>query len=115
MSRIEVLDRESWNDFLESDVAVLMLAKSDCAACKAWTEELEAALGEPGRWAEVRFAKLVLDQPGLGRFKKSNPWLTQVDALPFNVIYKHGERVKSFAGGGLERLENRLRRVVESA
>jgi hypothetical protein len=53
---------------------------------------------------------MVLDQRGLIELK-ANPWLAEVDVLPFNVIYVGGERVKTFAGGGLERLRNRLARI----
>ena len=111
MSRLEQLEGERWKDLTAAPVAVLMLGKSTCAACNAFTEELEAALGRAGFWPEVRFGKMLLDRPGLASFKRASPWLAEAQDLPYTVIYVKGERFKAFAGGGLERLENRLRQV----
>ena len=112
MSRVETLDKSNWEDFLAADAAVLILAKTTCQNCATWSSELDAALAEEGAWPEVRFGKLYLDQPGLIAFKKSNPWIAEVDVLPFNVIYVKGEQVKTFAGGGMDRLRNRLNRIL---
>lgn len=113
MSAVEMVTRESWKEFLASPVAVLMLAKTDCGSCAAWTEELNAFLASGEAPEGVRFGKLYLDKPGLIEFKKGNPWIAELDVLPFNVIYVAGERMKSFAGSGVDRLLSRLRRVME--
>ena len=89
-----------------------MLGKSDCPACAAWTEELTAFLEGDSEWTSVRFGKLLLDQPGLGSFKKANPWLAGLKDLPLNLIYIKGEKVKEFLGSGTERLANRLSRLL---
>jgi hypothetical protein len=115
MSRIESLDAKNWEAFLASDAAVLILAKTTCANCSKWAEELEAALVDDTELTGVRFGKLYLDKPGLIAFKKANPWIADVDDLPFNAIYVKGEQVKSWAGGGFERLKNRLNRVLDTA
>lgn len=114
MSRIEVLDANNWEDFLAAEAAVLILAKTTCNNCKEWSTELEAAFAQEDTFPGVRFGKLFLDQRGLIAFKKANPWIAEVDVLPFNVIYSKGERVKTFAGGGMDRLRNRLERVMGS-
>ncbi len=114
MSRLEALDGQAWEDFLAAPVAVLVLGKSDCQACAQWSEELESYLEDDGRWEQVRFGKILLDTPGLASFKKANPWLAELDALPSTQIYLQGERVKSFAGGGVVRLESRLGRLLDS-
>jgi hypothetical protein len=113
MSRLEALDGTSWQAFLSAPTAVLMLGKSDCAACAAWTEELEAFLAADERWRDVRFGKLLLDRPGLVSFKRANPWIAELDVLPVNVIYRDGKEAKRFAGGGIDRLVARLERVME--
>jgi len=124
--RLEVIDGQTWRDFVGSDVAVLMLGKSDCEACARWTEELVSFLasgastdatgpGAPGL-AGVRFGKMLLDQKGLTDFKRDNgAWLKDVDVLPFNVIYRRGQIAKSFAGSGIERLTNRLQGVLATS
>ena len=62
MSHLETIVRENWEDFLAAPAAVLMLGKSDCPACAAWTEELTAFLESDSEWTSVRFGKLLLEQ-----------------------------------------------------
>ena len=64
-----------------------------------------------GQWQHVAFGKLELDRPGLGSFKKANTWLSEVDDLPFTILYMAGDRKKNFVGSGIERLVNRMNRV----
>ena len=109
MGRLERVDGSNWRDFVAATVAVLMLGKSDCAVCAAWTEELEAFLAQDTEWTAVRFGKMLLDEGRLVDFKRANPWLAEVDVLPFNQIWVNGERSKSFAGSGVDRLVPRLR------
>ncbi len=110
--RLETIDGQNWESFVAAPVAVLMLGKSDCEACGAWTTELSDWLRGDEAFRHVRFGKLLLDTPGMISFKRANPWLADVDSLPFNLIYAGGERVKQFAGGGVERLVSRLERVA---
>ena len=42
MSRLEKIDGRTWRDFVQAPVAVLVLGKTDCPNCAAWTAELEA-------------------------------------------------------------------------
>jgi hypothetical protein len=111
--RLESIDGKNWEEFVSAPVAVLMLGKTDCNACKDWTEELTELLADATKWPEVRFGKMLIDTRGLIGFKKANPWLAEVDSLPFNVLYAKGERVKSWAGCGTDRLAKRLARVLE--
>jgi len=110
---IEPIGAGEWEAFIAHDpAAVLVLTKSDCAACAAWSEELTAWLESGDAPEGVRVGKMVLDVPGLGAFKKASPWLKGVDSLPFNVIYANGEVAKQFAGSGVARLEGRLAKVL---
>ena len=110
--RLEAVDNKNWREFVAAPKSVLMLGKSDCAACAEWTAELEQFLATDEEWKDVRFGKMLLDKPGLIDFKRANPWIAELDVLPFNQIYLSGERSKSFAGGGVERLVNRLRNLT---
>jgi hypothetical protein len=94
---------------------VLVLGKSDCPACNAWTAELEAFLESDAAWRHVRFGKLLLDKSGLISFKRANPWIAELEVLPHNVVYHDGERVVEFSGAGVERLTARLSRVLPAA
>ena len=110
--KLEKIDGQNWEAFLAAPAAVLMLGKSDCEACAAWTAELEAFLEKDERWRHVRFGKLLLDKPGLIAFKRANPWIAELDSLPMNVLYVNGRESKRFAGGGIERLVTRLERAL---
>jgi len=114
-ARLEKIDGQNWEAFLAAPVAVLMLGKSDCEACAAWTAELEAFLASDERWRQVRFGKLLLDKPGLIAFKRANPWIAELDVLPTTVVYVNGKEEKRFAGSGVERLVTRLERATEGA
>ena len=116
MNRLEILDGESWESLVSSDLAVLMLGKSDCEACGRWTEELETFLATDEEMSDVRFGKLLLDKPGLGSFKRAHgEWVAGLENLPYTVIWVRGERRKEFAGTGIDRLLNRLRGVREQS
>ncbi len=110
--QVEMLDRKNWEEFLSSPLNVLILAKSDCGACKTWQAELNEFLKGDEDFSKVRFGNLELDQPGLVGFKRANPWVAEIHDLPYTLIYKDGEQFKKFAGGGVERLTNRLRRAL---
>ena len=105
---MEQLGPKDWAEFLESPIAVLVLGKNGCAACEKWSEELKSFEIPEG----VRLGKMLLDTPGLGRFKIAHDWVSSVDVLPFNAIYVDGEVKKQWAGGGVERLQNRLGRFL---
>lgn len=111
MSQLEELTPDNWEDFSKADVAVMVLGKTDCPACNEWSGELTQALADNTLPDNVRFGKLIINQKGLLSFKKANPWLAEVDQLPFNVIYQQGEIVKKYAGGGVDRLQTRLSRL----
>ncbi|MDP6869515.1 MAG: hypothetical protein QGI21_01930 [Candidatus Poseidoniaceae archaeon] len=105
---MEILGPKDWEEFLNAPIAVLVLGKAGCAACEKWSEKLSHFQIPDG----VRIGKIMLDAPGFGRFKIANEWVANVDALPFNTLYINGEIMKSWAGGGLERLQNRLNRFI---
>jgi len=114
--RIEVVSDANWREFCSAPVAVLMLAESGCPACRAWTEELRGHL-EPGPvWPQVRFGKIELDLAEAEGFKAANAdWLALVEGIPFSVLYVDGEPRASFAGGGVRRLDTRLRQYASSS
>ena len=110
---LEKVDGGNWRDFIAAPVAVLMLGKKDCEACKAFTTELETFLAQDTDWEHVRVGKMILDEGGLFEFKRASLWLADVDELPFVQIYVGGKRWKNFAGGGIDRLVSRLQSLPE--
>jgi len=105
---MEILNQSNWEEFLSSPISVLILSKTDCQSCDTWFLELETyELPE-----NIRLGKLQLDSPGLGRFKMTNDWVANIDILPFNAIYVDGKVKMQWAGGGIDRLQNRLNQFM---
>jgi len=111
MTRLEAIDGTTWEGLLAAPWSVLMLGKSDCGHCAEYTEELQTFLAADQTYGDVRFGKILLDRGGLAGFKRANPWLADVDVLPYTLIYRGGEKVAEFAGGGIGRLSARLERL----
>lgn len=105
---MQSLDKSNWEEFLSSPVSVLILSKADCQLCEAWFFELESYEIPKN----IRLGKLLLDSPGLGRFKMANDWVANIDILPFNAIYVDGKVKMQWAGGGIDRLQTRLNRFM---
>jgi len=110
-TQLEEIDGLSWEALVATPWSVLMLGKSDCEHCAEYTEELHTFLATDTTYADVRFGKILLDRGGLVGFKRANPWLAEVDVLPYTLIYRGGEKVSEFAGGGVGRLQSRLDRL----
>ena len=105
---MEILNQSNWEEFLSSPVSLLILSKTDCQLCDKWFSELEAyELPD-----SIRLGKMLLDSPGLGRFKMENNWVANIDILPFNAIFVEGKVKIQWAGGGMDRLQTRLNRFM---
>jgi alkyl hydroperoxide reductase subunit AhpC len=91
----------------QADRGVLVLTKNDCGHCAAYGKEIEALLAA-GELDGVAIAKLVLNEDGATRFKRANPWLSEVTTLPYTVLYERGVIVARFAGSKASYLQQRL-------
>jgi hypothetical protein len=95
-------------ELLASPRAVLVIGKSDCGHGVSYEREI-LALQEAGELADVAIGKLLLDAPGSPRFKKENPWLGSLSALPHTLLFLDGQHVENFAASKgtylLERIE----------
>jgi hypothetical protein len=94
--------------------AVLVIGKSDCGHCVSYEREI-LALQEQGELNDVAIGKLLLDAPGSPRFKKENPWLGTLKALPHTLIFVDGEHVENFAASKGTYLVERLEAVTTAA
>ena len=111
MTRLEAIDGTNWEGFL---AAPLVGADAGQERLRALRGVHRGAADVPGRrptYGDVRFGKILLDRGGLAGFKRANPWLAEADVLPYTLIYRRGEKVAEFAGGGIGRLLARLERV----
>jgi hypothetical protein len=75
----------------------LVLAKDDCDNCAAYESQIRR-LQEDGQLGDLVVGKIVLTQPGSRDFKRANPWLRELDFLPYTVLYASGEKVDEFPG-----------------
>ena len=53
MTRLEIVDGANWREFVAAPVALLVVGKSDCGACAAWSAELEHFLDADSEWRHV--------------------------------------------------------------
>jgi hypothetical protein len=74
----------------------LILAKDECGGCADYESEIRRLM-EDGRLGDLVVGKMVLTQPGARGFKRANPWLSEVDFLPYTLLYTSGEKVDEFA------------------
>jgi hypothetical protein len=90
------LDDDTIDCVVEAPHGALVLAKDDCDNCAAYEADIRR-LGDQGLLGDVVVGKLVLTQPGCRGFKRANPWLSEIDFLPYTVLYTSGEKVDEFA------------------
>lgn len=105
-----VTDR-NLRDLLASPRAVLVIGKSDCGHCERYEREILDLQAEGGL-ADVAIGKLLLDAPGSPRFKKENPWLASLKALPHTLLFIEGKHVENFAASRAAYLVERLEAVA---
>lgn len=115
MSRFQTLDGNTWETFYEEGFSVLVVGKTTCNACSEWSEELQKYLDSSNDYSTVRFGKIYIDKGGLTAWKKASPWLADVTDLPCTLIIHNGKIEKQFYGNGVDRLKNRLDKVIANA
>lgn len=98
-------------DLLASPVAALVIGKSDCGHCTRYEQEILAAQAEGG-FADIAIGKLLLDAPGSPKFKKENPWLGSLRALPHTLLFVDGKHVENFATSKATYLAERIEAVA---
>jgi len=95
---------------LRAERAVLILSRSDCAACRVYERDVRVYL-RLGVLHSVAIGRLVIDAPGGDRFKHANPWVTSLHVLPFTVLYRRGQEVELFAAAHASFLVRRIQSV----
>ncbi len=83
-------------ELLAAPWAVLVLTRSDCEVCEAYAADLALRRAE-GALPGVAIGTLALDAPDGADFKRANPRLTEVDFLPYTVLYARGRVAEAFA------------------
>ena len=99
------VDDDTLSSVVDAPHGALVLAKDDCENCADYEAEIRR-LQERGLLGDLVVGKLLLTQPGCGQFKRNNPWLRDVDFLPYTLLYASGEKIDEFpASKGMYLLE----------
>ena len=96
---------DNWKDIISFPLSVVIFTKDDCQDCKQWIDKLY----DSDDLEEVNFAVINLSDKGLGKIKIESPWISQIDILPFNVLFINGELRENWSGAN----ENRLIQIIK--
>lgn len=108
---LQIVKDANLREVIGAPRAVLVIGKSDCGHCIQYEREI-VELRERGEFEGVAIGKLLLDAPGAPRFKRDNPWLASLDALPHTLIFVDGKHVENFAASRASYLQERLEAVA---
>jgi hypothetical protein len=94
--------------FLNAERAALIFTRNDCGSCSVYLGEVKEARKQ-GRLKATLLGEVVLDDPGALGIERRNPWLSQLEFLPYALFYKEGEKVDDFAASEAGYLLERIK------
>jgi len=97
---ITMLGDSNWDSFVNKKITLVIFEKSDCEQCENLSNEI---INDTGDY-NFGICKLRLDAPGSSQIKLSNPWISNIDILPFCVVFKEGQMTDSWAGSDFARI-----------
>ena len=97
---ITMLGDSNWDSFVNKKITLVIFEKSDCEQCEKLSNEI---INDAGDY-NFDICKLRLDTPGSSQIKLSNPWISNIDILPFCVVFKEGQMTDSWAGSDFARI-----------
>ena len=107
---LKMVDGGNWQSILESSNCILVLSKSTCQNCKEWEQSLSEAISD-GFGEGFEFAKVLLDDTNLVKFKMEHTWINQIDIFPHTAIISQGKRVSFMSGKGIQRLQKLIDKI----
>lgn len=110
MSTIIEVNDANYEDFMAYEKVALIISKSTCGNCANYALEIEE-LAAKGKLEGLVVGKLILDKAGALNLKRANPWIKEVDFLPFTVLYYKGEKAEEFSASKGSYLRMRMRKV----
>ena len=93
---VQYVDDESVDRIVGAPHGALILAKDECGSCAEYESEIRG-LQADGLLGDLVVGKLILTRPGSTEFKRANPWLRDLEYLPYTLLYASGEKVDEFA------------------
>jgi len=103
---VEAWADSGWAVLERAEPTLLVLGRPTCDDCRAWHDELATYTSTV---AGFRAIELDLRSTEGAAFKAAQPWTEHIDWVPFNVLYRAGQPVEEWTGGGLKRLDEALR------
>lgn len=110
---LPTINDRNLRELVDTPRAILVIGKTDCGHCIDYEREI-LAQREQGELEDVEFGKLLLDAPGSPRFKKDNPWIGSLEALPYTLIFGEGKLVTHFATSRAGYLAERIEETFAS-
>lgn len=98
---------DTFENLLAAERAVLVIGKSDCGYCYQYEKDIAELVDTPA-YAGIVFGKLVLDERGSTQIKRANPWIADLEELPYTVLYRDGNPVSAFAASKASYLKEQL-------
>ena len=77
-----------------------MFSKKGCEQC----EQLEAGINLIENSYSIRMCKVVLSDSGLAELKMEHSWISNIDILPFCVVFKEGQMTDSWASSDFAKI-----------
>lgn len=91
---------DNWKEIISLPLSVVVFSKDDCQNCKLWIDKLH----DLKDFEDITFAIINLSDKGLGKIKIENPWISQIDILPFNALFINGKLRDNWSGANEDRL-----------
>ncbi len=60
----------------------------------------------------LEMCKVILSDPGLAELKMEQKCISNIDILPFNVIFSDGKMLEYWSGNNFERLNSNLEKYL---
>ncbi len=102
------INDDNYDAFLNAERAALIFTRNDCGSCSGYLGEVKETRKQ-GKLKAISLGEVVLDEPGALGTKRRNPWLFQLEFLPYALLYKEGEKVDEFAASKASYLLERVK------
>ena len=109
VSKLNRVSSSNWKKLFNSNLVYIIFSKRGCKQC----EQLESEINSNENLHSLEMCKVVLSDSGLAELKIENKWVSNIDVLPFNVIFSNGKMLESWSGNNIERLYSKLNKYLD--
>jgi len=112
MATFEAMTDRIYDQLSSLEFALIVLGRGSCQDCTQYHGELRQWVAGGDGPGQLRVLTLNLDSPLGQDFKDDHEWVRHIDTIPYNALMVKGVVVKNWSGGTIQRLMNRLDKVV---